>query len=277
MNQFLNFLSTKLTVKQQHWLDFLLAMTEKEIKIRYKNVTLGFLWAVINPLLQMLIIGLVFQFLIPVKVDNYFLFLLTGLLPWIFFSSSINKCTPAIIHQRDLIQKAKFPRETIIISTILSNMLHLLISLIILISALAGKQLLFNNYSFFQLVNYLVATLAIFPLLIWLGFLTAGLSLLFSALNVKNRDVNFLVQAITPLWFYATPIVYSLNLLPTRLHLLFYLNPIAAIIEGFHLVLLQQKTISINLFIINIIISILIFIFGWKIFKQQEKYFIDKI
>jgi len=92
-----------LSPKQRHWLDFLIAMTEKEIKARYKHAVLGFLWVIINPLLQMLIIGFVFQFFIPVKVDNYFLFLFAGLLPWNFFSMSLSKTTPSIVYERSLI------------------------------------------------------------------------------------------------------------------------------------------------------------------------------
>ena len=97
----------KLSIKQRQWLDFLLAMAEKEIKARYKHAVLGFLWIVLNPLLQMLVIGFIFQFFVPVKVENYFLFLFSGLLPWNFFSMSLSKATPSIVYERSLIQKAK--------------------------------------------------------------------------------------------------------------------------------------------------------------------------
>src|SRR3989304_9448269 len=114
----------------KHYLDFLWAMTEKEIKARYKRAVFGFLWVVLNPVLQMIIIGAIFSFFI--KIPNYFLFLLAGLLPWQFFSTSLSKATPSIVHERSLLQKAKFPIETIPISLILANFFNMVVSFVLL-------------------------------------------------------------------------------------------------------------------------------------------------
>src|SRR4030065_2213260 len=114
--------------KIENYLNFILAMTEKEIKARYKNVALGFLWMFINPLLQMLIMGSIFSLFIINPPPNYFLFLFIGLLSWNFFSYSITKATTSIVYERTLIQKAKFPREAIPLSIVLSTFFHLLIS-----------------------------------------------------------------------------------------------------------------------------------------------------
>src|SRR3989344_8880626 len=93
----------------KHYFDFLWAMTEKEIKVRYKRAVFGFLWVVVNPLLQMIIIGFVFRFFIKEPIKNYFLFLLVGLLVWNFFNLSLSKATSSIVYERTLIKKAKFP------------------------------------------------------------------------------------------------------------------------------------------------------------------------
>src|SRR5262245_48806610 len=100
-----------------YYLDFLWAMTEKEIKARYKKAVFGFLWVVLNPLFQMVVMGLVLSYFIT--IPNYFLFLFTGLLPWNFFSLSLAKATPAFVNERNLLLKAKFPREAIPFSIIL--------------------------------------------------------------------------------------------------------------------------------------------------------------
>src|SRR3972149_7221596 len=178
----------------RHFLELLLGMTEKELRARYKNTFFGFLWIVVNPLLQMLVIGFIFRLFIKEPIKNYYLYLLVGLLVWNFFSLSLTKATSSIVNERALIKKAKFPREVIPLSIILSNFIHLFIALLLLI-----VPILF------------LGTLSItsFPHLI-LGFLllitfTVGLALFTTALNVRFRDVNFFVQAVLILWFYATP------------------------------------------------------------------------
>lgn len=250
-------------------------MTEKEIKARYKLAVLGFLWVVLNPLLQMLVIGFIFQFFVPVKVDNYFLFLFAGLLPWNFFAMTVQKTTPAIVFERSLIQKAKFARESIILSIVLSNLFHLVIALSLLLIALVADKLFFEQYNLVQLFGYILRLLWTVPLLLWLTILTSGFSLLTSALNVKYRDINFIIQAIMPLWFYATPIVYTLSLLPAKLRVLYYLNPMAGLIEIFQYVLLNLEISSVWLVITSFMVSIGVFVGGWIVFQKESKFFDD--
>jgi lipopolysaccharide transport system permease protein len=265
----------KLDKKDRYWIDFLFAMTEKEIKARYKHAVLGFLWVILNPIIQMAVIGFVFQFFIPVNVDNYFLYLFSGLLPWNFFAYSVSKNTPMIINERSLIQKANFPRESIILSIVLSNLFHFFISLFILMMLLLFDKIFIEHYVLFDLVKYVLRMGIVIPFVIWMTFLVSGFSLLFSALNVKYRDVNFIVQAILPVWFYGTPIIYSIDLLPEIIRPLFYLNPMTAIIDGFHYSLLSQKFYSIDLILLSLSISLLIFFIGWKVFERENKFFDD--
>lgn len=265
----------RLSNKQRHWLDFLLAMTQKEIKARYKRATFGFLWIVLNPLLQMLVLGFVFQFFVPVKVDNYFLFLFAGLLPWNFFAQSLTKTTPAFFYERSLIKKAKFPREGIILSIIFSNLFHFLIALVLLIIALVGDKILIENYDFLKILLYVLRMFWVFPAIILLIFFTVGLSLFTSSLNVKFRDINFIVSLFVMLWFYATPVIYALNLLPDFLRPFFYLNPMTAIIELFHYALMGLP-ITISSFIwVAVVIVFCCFYLGLRVFNQENKNFDD--
>jgi len=260
--------------KHRHYFDFLIAMTEKEIKARYKFALLGFLWVLLNPLLQMLIMGLIFQFFVPVKVDNYFLFLFVGLLPWNFFSMTVQKTAPAIVYERALIQKAKFPREVIVLSIVLSNLFHFLVAFGLLLVALIADKVL-QGFTFSELLGYLIRVSMAVPLFIWLAYVTSGFSLLFSALNVRFRDVNFVVQALMPLWFYATPIVYTLNLLPAQFQGLFVLNPLVAIIQLFQYILLQQPMLPTDQILINLVIGGGIAFLGWKVFQLESPLFDD--
>lgn len=259
------------------WLDFLWAMTEKEIKARYKYAVLGFLWIVINPLSQMLVIGYIFQFFVPINVDNYFIFLFTGLLPWNFFSYSVSKTTPIILNERSLIQKAKFPREAIVLSVVFSNLFHFMIALTMVLLFHATSEAVSGDLSVIGAVISFGQNLQLIPVLIWLVALTSGLSLLFSALNVRFRDVNFFLQAIMPLWFYATPILYRVDLLPESVRWLMYLNPVSVIIEFFQAIILGLPQPSLLSSIYSLVFSLLVFLVGWKVFTRESLSFDDWI
>ena len=269
----MNFL--KLNQKQKYWVDFLLVMTQKEIKARYKHAALGFLWIIINPLSQMLVMGFVFQFFVPVRVDNYFLFLFAGLLPWNFFSQSLSKATPAFFYERNLIKKAKFPRESIVLSIILSNLFHFLVALLILVVLLVGDKVILESYGFIELLLYMCRMLLLIPAILLLLVFTSGISLFTASLNVRFRDVNFMVQLAAMLWFYATPIIYALNLLPSFLRPIFYLNPMTFIIEIFHYALMDLS-MEMPLFgIFSVFVSIFFVYIGRKVFLKETKDFDD--
>jgi len=246
------------------YLDFLWAMTEKEIKARYKKAVFGFLWVILNPILQMLIIGLIFSFF--VRISNYFLFLFIGLLPWQFFSLSLIKGTTSFVDQRSLIQKSKFHREAIPISTILANYIHLLIALTLVV--------------FFLLLTShirIIGILILIPTLLWLLTFTIGISLFTASLNVRFRDVNYFVQSIVILWFYATPIVYNLSVIPSKLRGLFNLNPLTAIFELFHFALLNQGEVSVRLLMTNLLISSAIIALGVVTYYKHHQDLADWI
>ena len=250
--------------KQQRWIEFVLAMTEKEIKARYKMAVFGFLWIFLNPLLQMLVMGFIFQFFVPIKTTNYFEFLFPGLLAWNFFSYTVNKNTTMYINERALIQKAKFPREAIVISVVLSNLFNFIISLVLFVlwEALVVHEL--HWWRWWLLPGIIV----------WLTLLTSGLSLLFSSLNVKWRDINFGVQALMPLWFYATPIVYPLSVLPKWLGQLIYINPMTAVLE-----MLRWTTLGMEIEWVpvgwSLVVTIAVFVIGVIVFKKESPFFDD--
>lgn len=246
----------------RQYFDFLWAMTEKEIKARYKRAVFGFLWIILNPLLQMLIIGVVFSYFI--KIPNYFEYLFSGLLLWNFFSLSLSKATPSIVYERALLQKAKFPIEAIPVSIILANFINTLISVIIYIPFL----LMGNLVSFPEI-------LLIVPVLFWLLFFTIGISLLTTSLNVRYRDINFFVQTLLLIWFYAVPVIYDIASIPHNLKPLFQLNPLTSIFEFSHVFLVNTGEVPLDLFIPNLLVSVAIVLIGVGVYAKQHKYFVD--
>jgi ABC-2 type transport system permease protein len=256
--------SIKRRDEMRYFFDLLFEMTGKELKARYKNTVFGFLWVVVNPLLQMLVIGFVFRFFIKDPIDNYYLYLLVGLLVWNFFSLSLNKVAPCIVNERSLVKKAKFPREVIPLSIILSNFIHLLIAFgVLLVPVIYAGVLVLDNLPGMLLA---VTLLLMF---------TTGFGLLISALNVRFRDISFFVSAGLIVWFYATPIVYSISVIPYRLIWLWRLNPMTAIIQFFQNALVSAPKPGIGMFISNTLIILFVFYLGIKVFKKESKDFDD--
>jgi ABC-2 type transport system permease protein len=248
----------------RHFFELLAIMTKREPIARYKNTLFGFLWVVVNPLIQTFVIGFVFRFFVKEPMQNYYLYLLVGLLVWNFFSLSLSKATPSIVNERNLIKKARFESEVIPISIVLANSIHLVFAiLIILIPILAGKIITPNN-----LPNLVIGVILL------LVFAT-GISLLTSALNVQYRDINFFVQAALVVWFYATPIVYPIHVIPRSLIWIWRLNPMTSITQLFQNALVSAPAPGIGMFTLNFLIIVTITVLGILVFKKQAKNFDD--
>jgi lipopolysaccharide transport system permease protein len=257
-------MNSKKREETRHFLELLIEMTKKELLARYKYTIFGFFWLVANPLLQMLVIGFVFQFFIKEPIKNYYFHLFIGLLIWNFFSLSLSKATPCVVYERSLIKKAAFPREVIPLSIILSNFIHLLIAF--------GLYLI--PVLFIHTMTYIGIVLSILALLLLFIF-TTGFSLLSASLNVRFRDINFFVQALLIIWFYATPIVYSLSLIPRHLLWLWRFNPLTSIIQLFQYGLLQEAAPGPGMIIANLIVIVVITLCGIVVFRRESKYFDD--
>lgn len=248
----------------QYYKELLWSMTEKELRARYKYTFLGFLWLVINPVLQMLVIGFIFTFFIKQPIAHYYFHLFIGLLIWNFFSISLSKTTPSIVNERELIKKSKFPRSIIPLSIILSNFIHLILGMLLFVIPV----LFIHTVS----LHTIPATIAGFVLL--LAF-TTGLSLLTSALNVRFRDVNFIIQALLIVWFYATPIIYTFSFIP-HLYIWFWrINPMTSIVQLFQYAFLDADAPGPAMLAMNIFIIICISIIGVKVFRKESKNFDD--
>ena len=246
----------------KHYFSFLWVFVEKEFKVRYKRAIFGFLWVILNPLLQMLIMGAIFS--IFIKIPDYFLFLFTGLLPWSFFVLALSKAVSSFVNAESLIQKAKFPKEIIPLSIIFSDFIHLITSWVLFLVFLVIT-------SRFYLPGIFLLILGI----IWLLVFTIGLSMIMATLQVKYRDISFFVKSILILWFYATPILYDLTMIPKKLYIVFSFNPLTSVFEIFHLAVLNKGVLIDEILIINFLLTLLIVVFGVVIFARENKYFVD--
>jgi len=248
-----------------YFFDLLWEMTLRELKIRYKNTSLGFLWGIIYPVLQAVIIGFIFQFLFKVPDKNYQYSLFLNLLIWNFFSGSLENATQSIVQNRTIIKKAKFPYAVIPLSIVFCNALHLTFSLLL--------------FCIFVSIFHITIGINIFILIIGFVLLvlfTASLSLASSSLNVRNRDVGFLTRAALMIWFYATPVVYSITKIPSNIQYLWYFNPLTEIVMFFQSSFFQTEISPLFIFS-NSLLIIGVIILGIFLFRKREDNFGDYI
>ncbi|MBI5449693.1 ABC transporter permease [Candidatus Gottesmanbacteria bacterium] len=248
----------------QHFLELLWGMTEKELRARYKHTVFGFFWLVANPILQMAVIGFVFTFLLKQPVKNYYFFLFIGLLVWNFFSLSLSKATPSIVYERSLIKKARFPHAVIPISIILSNFVHFFLAFLLFLFPVL----------FLGTLSMLSLPIILFSFALLLTF-AIGLSLLVTSLNVRFRDVNFFVSALLIIWFYATPIMYALTMIPRHLLWLWRFNPLTSILQLLQMAMLGLPGPGPAMLASNVGVIIITTILGIAVFTHESKNFDD--
>lgn len=206
--------------------ELLVGMVRKELKVKYKNSSLGFLWSMLNPMLYLAVFYLVFSVFLKSGIPTFPVFLLSGLLVWNLFAGSVSGATAAITGNASLVQKVWFPREVLPFATIGAAFVHYLLQS----GVLLGAVLVFRYdiaWSWLWMV---------IPALVVLLVFTAGVSLLLSSLNVYARDTQHLLELVMLAWFWMTPIVYQYRLVSDRLkgrYWLMLLNPMTSIVVAF--------------------------------------------
>lgn len=200
------------------------ALALKDLKIRYKRSVLGFMWALLNPALLMIVLTLVFSTIMKFPIPHYAIFLLSVLLPWTFFSQSLSYAVESIVMNGDLIKKVSIPKLVFPMAALVSNLINLLLSLIPL-----AVLVVVMRHPFY-------ATWLFLPVpLVALGIFTLGMTFLFAAANVYYRDIAHILQVVLSAWFYLTPIIYPLDFLPEKYRWILKLNPLIYVINGFRL------------------------------------------
>jgi len=215
----------------------LMALSTRELKARYRASVLGFLWTFLNPTLNMLVYVLVFGVVMKSAVKNYPFYLFSGLLPWIYFSSSVAAGTSAISDRRDLLTKVRFPAQVLPATVVLTNLINFLLSLPLLLAL----GLFFGVTPSWHLIF-------IIPLMIVQTFFTLAVTYLFAALNVAFRDLQHIVTNLLTMAFFLTPVLWDLNSVPAigtlskeeTQRLLLTFNPVASIMVGWRDVFYEQ-------------------------------------
>ena len=250
------------------YLELLMNLTRREVKGRYSQSLFGAGWAIAQPLAMMAVFTLVFARLgqIPSGGAPYPLFAFAALVPWFFFSNSVNSGTMSLITYRNIVTKTYFPREIVPLAQVGSRLVDL-----------AAASTLFVLLLLYYRVT-LSAWVAVAPLFILLLIVfTLGTTLLTSALNVFYRDVSPVVQIGLQLWLYLTPVAYPLDAVPSEYRAFFLLNPLTGVVEGLRSVLVFDRAPDWNVVAISAALIAGLFLAALVLFKRTDKYFADVI
>jgi homopolymeric O-antigen transport system permease protein len=239
------------------------ALAVKELTIRYKRSVLGFLWAQLNPLLSMLVLSVVFSKIMVAQLPHYPIFLLSMLLPWTFFSQSLSYAAESIVGNGDLIKKVRVAKLVFPVAAVVSNMINLFLSLIPLVLIVLAMR-----HPFYWTWLYLPVPI------IALAILTLGATFFFAAANVYYRDVAHILQIVLQVWFYLTPIIYSLDSIPAKYRIFFKLNPVIYELNGFRLSVYYGMLPTPESVIASFVCAFAALYFGFWMFRRRQDEFV---
>jgi len=246
--------------------ELLKTSVKKEVRSKYKNSFLGVLWSFLNPLLQIIVYAIIFSLILKNKQDNYAIFLCAGLIPWTYFSISINKSAFTIIENGNIIKKVYFPREIIPISVVTAETINFLISTLIILGFV-----IFGGIGISKYILY-------YPLVLIAQYLVIlAISFIISSICVYFRDLQHFIGIILQLLFYATPIVYSQDSIPPEYQWILKYNPMTYIVNAYRNIFYYKTAIDLKSIILLIIIAIGGCVCGYWIFSKLQKGFAEQL
>ncbi len=245
-------------------------LTWRDVKVRYKQTVLGMAWAIIRPLVSMVVYALIFGQLANLDSEGvpYTIFTYVALLPWQLFSKAMSDTGRSMVSNRNMITKIYFPRLVIPISTVLSGLVDFFIAFLILIG-----MMVYYKIQLTPAIWYL-------PLFLLLTLITAlGVGLWFSALNVLYRDIGYMLPFLTEMWKYLTPVAYSAGYITGTWKLIYALNPMAGVVQGFRWALLgvELDPSAPTTMGISVAVALVVFVTGLFYFRRMERTFADMV
>lgn len=249
-------------------MDLLIIFAWREFKIRYRQSIIGIFWAILQPTSMMLLFTFIFSFILRYRFSEipYPVFFYAGLLPWTFFASSLNYSIPSLTNHYNLITKIYFPREILPLSGIIVALIDFIIA-----------SFLFVIFMLFYKIPFTLNALWSIPLFIMLVIFTVSISFFLAGLNVYYRDVKLATNFLIQLWFFASPVMYSIDRLDLKWKMLLFFNPLTFIIENTRRVLLGDRAVVWWQFLIVGIFILIIYKLCYTFFIRIERAFADVI
>jgi lipopolysaccharide transport system permease protein len=246
--------------------DLLFSWVGRTIRGRYQQSVLGWLWAIVQPAASVVIFSVIFTQFVPVNTGGipYPVFSYVAVVPWAFFASSLADMTNSLVQNMSLVTKIYFPREALVIAAMLARLLDFGVAAVLLIILIIVFRMTVTPLGLIVLPFILLMQIV----------LVMGLGLIMAALNIFYRDVQPMLALVIQLWFYASPIIYPVTMVPEKYRFLYYLNPMAGILESYRDILLRQSMPGYYL-LFSGVFSFVVFLLGYWFFKRVEFLFAD--
>ncbi len=239
----------------------------RDIKLRYRNSVLGFVWCLGNPLLMMAVFTVVFTILMPTNIPKYPVFILCALLPWNYFNTSIMGAIDSIVGNAHLIKKVYFPREVLPLSIVLANLVNFLLALIVLFAMLFAFRVRLTLWALYLPLIIIIQTI-----------FTLGLALIFATLNVFYRDTKIIMEVGMLAWFFLTPIFYRIeDLVPQYARLMYWVNPMASFISWYRIVLYYGTSMEPGFIFRTFVTSVITLVVGYFVFTRYSPVFGEEV
>ena len=240
----------------------------RDVKVRYKQTIIGAAWAILQPLMTMMIFTIIFGNFANIPSDGlpYSIFSYTALIPWSYFSQATSRGGLSLVGEANLIEKVYFPRLIIPMASVAAPLIDFFVSFLVLIVMMG----------WFGIVpGWNVLYLPVFLLFALMTALAAALWL--SPLNVRYRDVGHTIPFLVQFWLFASPVAYPVSLVPEQWRLLYSLNPMVGVIEGFRWTLLGNETPAFGVIAVSAVMVVVLLLGGIVFFKRMEKTFADVV
>ncbi|CCY58032.1 o-antigen ABC exporter permease protein [Clostridium sp. CAG:632] len=247
--------------------EMIVGLVRRDLRGRYKGSVLGFLWTFVNPLLQLVVYTMVFSVIMKNGIEKYYIYLFVGLVPWIFFSTSVTGGANSILSSKDMVKKIYFPREVLPISVVTSGFINMLFCFIVIFAALFISGIGINP----------VALLFLPIIMIVEYFLALGFALLSSALTVYFRDLEYILGIITMAWMYLTPVMYPETMVPENLLWILKVNPMTSVIMAYRDILYYKQIPQLETLLQALFVGIVFCILGHFVFCKLQKGFVEEM
>src|SRR3989338_343577 len=251
---------------QQNYFELTKAIALSDFKLRYHGSVLGIFWSFLKPLLTFGVLYLVFSVFIRFDIENYALYLLLGIILWNFFAEATILSLNSLAGKAPVIKKIAFPRSIIIVSSTLTALLSFFFNIVV-----------FGIFFLFSDLSLSISALLFVIFTVCLYFVALGTSFFISSLNAKFKDVRHIWEVLLQLGFWLTPIIYTVSMIPEKLHWFVYLNPMTRVIQYSREAILQQKVSNLDGVFALFLMTLIIFFIGYYDYKKMLPYFAEEL
>lgn len=247
--------------------DMIASLVRRELRGKYKGSVLGFLWTFINPLCQIIVYIIVFSVIVQNNLEQFYVYLIVGMIPWLFFDMSLRIGAGCVRYQGEMIKKIYFPREVLPIACVTANFINMMFCFVIvfLVLMISGR-------------GFDIKALFCLPLVLAIEYvMVLGFTLIVSSVTVFFKDMEHIVTVLLMAWIYGTPILYSMDFIPEKVRFIFKLNPMTSVIESYHNILYWKTLPNPKYLLYSMAFAIVILMIGELVFFKLDDRFAEEL